>query len=297
MTQRNMRATLAMLPLLPLLLAGCTAPTQEKLAPPASASVPASTSANTPAHPPRLDSKAIAEAMRQAYLGPRGLPDSAKIVAAPPAEGSAEWARDVAASQAGLALATTARFTLAAQDADLFTPTAPSALSCAAGVELGTGQIPALDHLLRRSIPDFGLSTSAAKKLYSRARPFMINHQPSCTPADEAFLRGDGSYPSGHSAIGYGWALVLAEVFPQRSAQILARGKAFGESRRICNVHWKSDIEAGQLVAQAVMDRLKTNPAFTADLAAARAQIEKSPPPAPKRDCAAEQATLALDSL
>lgn len=287
MKQQVHRATLA---LLPLLIAGCAAPTQQKQT---AMSSPATSAAD---HSLQHYKDAIAEAMRQAYLGPNGLPDSAVIVGPPPADGSPALARDVAASQAGLALASTARFTLAAQDADLFAPTAPSALSCAAGVDLGTGQNPSLDQLLRRTIPDFGLSTSAAKALHSRPRPFMVNHQPSCTPADEAFLRTDGSYPSGHSAIGYGWALVLSEVFPDRSAKVLARGKAFGESRRICNVHWKSDIEAGQRAAQAVMERLKANPAFVADLAAARAEIKASPRATPQRDCAAEQAALALDT-
>ena len=37
---------------------------------------------------------------------------------------------------------------------------------------------------------------------YQRARPFVENGAPTCTPEDEADLRGNGSYPSGHTAIG-----------------------------------------------------------------------------------------------
>jgi membrane-associated phospholipid phosphatase len=35
-----------------------------------------------------------------------------------------------------------------------------------------------------------------------------------CTPELDAALRKDGSYPSGHVAIGWGWALILAKSRP-----------------------------------------------------------------------------------
>ena len=62
----------------------------------------------------------------------------------------------------------------------------------------------------RGALADAGLATSSAKKRYQRTRPFVYNQQPSCTPEDEAKLAADGSYPSGHSALGWGWALLLA---------------------------------------------------------------------------------------
>jgi acid phosphatase (class A) len=48
----------------------------------------------------------------------------------------------------------------------------------------------------------------------------------------------DDSYPSGHTAIGLAWALILCELFPENANLILDRGRAFGESRVVCNVHW-----------------------------------------------------------
>ena len=63
--------------------------------------------------------------------------------------------------------------------------------------------------------PDLALGTYATKRKFQRRRPFMVNGEPTCTPQDEAMLRQDGSYPSGHSAIGYGWGLVLAEIVPR----------------------------------------------------------------------------------
>lgn len=230
-----------------------------------------------------------------AYLDAKLLPDSRTFLPPPPAQGSAALARDDEASRAGLALVGSPRWELATRDADLFSPAATSALSCAAGFEIGATATPALDRLLKRSLVDFGLSTGPAKKAHMRPRPFMVNGLPSCTPSHEAGLRRDGSYPSGHSAIGFGWSLVLAGLVPDRAAEIVARGRAFGESRRICNVHWKSDIEEGRIVAAAVFPLLAANPVFQADFAAARSEIATARSIAPRRDCAAEAAALALD--
>ncbi len=241
--------------------------------------------------------QAAKPAPRGGYLAQAALPDSRAYLASPPAPGSAALARDEEASRAGLALAGGARWTLAAEDADLFGAGATAALSCAAGFDISPRSTPALDRLLRRSLVDFAVATGSAKKAYMRPRPFMVNGKASCTPAHEAGLRRDGSFPSGHSAVGFGWSLILAGLVPDRAAELVARGRAFGESRRICNVHWKSDIEEGRLVAAAVMPLLATDAGFQADLAAARAEIAAARSIPPARDCAGEAAALALDPV
>ena len=93
----------------------------------------------------------------------------------------------------------------------------------------------------------------------------MVNGQPTCTPQEEAKLVKDGSYPSGHNAVGWAWALVLAEVAPERATAILARGRAFGDSRPVCNVHWQSDANAGRVMGAAAVARLHADPVFRAD--------------------------------
>ena len=81
----------------------------------------------------------------------------------------------------------------------------------------------------------------------------MIDDTPVCTPEDDEALRADGSYPSGLTAIGWGWALILAQLMPDRADAILERGRAFGESRAVCNVHWYSDVVAGRIVGSAAV--------------------------------------------
>lgn len=89
-------------------------------------------------------------------------------------------------------------------------------------------------------------------------------------------LAKDGSYPSGHAAIGFGWGLILAELLPGRATQVTARGREFADSRRVCNVHWLSDVEAGQVVAAATVARLHAEPAFRKDMDAARKELRRA---------------------
>lgn len=227
------------------------------------------------------------------YIAAENLPDSAALIPPAPIAKSAAEARDKAASKAALAQHGKPRWAAATSDADLFTPKATGALSCAAGFDISPQTTPALDHLLRRAMLDFGLATGRAKKLYNRDRPFEVNRQPMCTPELAKPLAADGSYPSGHSAIGFGWGMVMAQLLPDRTTQLMARGRAFGESRRFCNVHWQSDVEEGRVIAAAVFTRLQAEPAYQADLKAARDELASTPRQAPTRDCAAEAAALA----
>lgn len=226
------------------------------------------------------------------YLKPTELPDSVIQLPPAPAAGSAAEARDVEAQKAALTLRGTPRWELAKADAELFKPGATGALSCAAGIEINETATPKLHKLLRTSAADLGMSTGAAKRKYMRQRPFMVNGEPTCTPDWEKMLRQDGSYPSGHSAIGYGWGLILAELVPARAAELVARGRAFGDSRRVCNVHWLADVEEGRVPAAAIVAKLHSVPAFQKDVLAAKKEIAKAGPP--KRDCAQEAAALAM---
>jgi acid phosphatase (class A) len=229
------------------------------------------------------------------YLPENALPDSLSLLPPPPAPGSAAQAQDDATAKAALSLFGSPRWLQATDDADLNFPQAAETFSCAVGVRVGAADTPRLYALLRRTLVDDGSATHAAKTKYQRARPFTVNAAPICTPDDAGYLRTNGSYPSGHSAVGWSWALILAEIAPERAAAIFARGLAFGESRLICNVHWLSDVTAGRLIASATVASLHDQPEFRADVAAARVEVAAARAQGlrPKRDCAREAAQLA----
>ena len=235
------------------------------------------------------------QAAPTAYLAREALPNSLTLLPPPPAKGSGAEKRDKEASKAGLALHGGPRWELATQDAVLTFPAAADTFSCALGAPVTEAGTPALYGLMRRSLGDLGRSAYPTKTKYQRARPFMVNGKPMCTPAIDAVLRKDGSYPSGHAAIGWGWALILAEVAPDRVDAVLARGRAFADSRRVCNVHWLSDTEEGRTIGAAVVARLHDDGAFKADVAAAKRElaIVRAQGLPPARDCAQEAARLA----
>jgi len=232
------------------------------------------------------------------YLAPGDLPNSLALLPAPPAPGSAAVAVDEDVSRKSLALRGTPRWRLATEDANLAFPSAAETFSCALDAPITEHDTPHLYMLLRRSLTDAGLSTYAAKDRYRRTRPFVVNRQPICTPEDEAFLVKDGSYPSGHSAIGWAWALILSEIAPARTDAILARGRAYGRSRVICNAHWQSDVIEGRSMGAGVVARLHGNAAFRADLHDAKAEYKdlRDKGTKPARDCALEAAALAAEA-
>lgn len=232
------------------------------------------------------------------YLPPAQLPDSLALLPAPPADGSTALADDTAVFRSLTALQSSARGQLAIHDADLSYPASIGTFSCAVGIPISEANFPNLTMLLRRTMGDAALATYKAKNKYQRTRPFVALNAHTCTPKDEAFLAKDGSYPSGHSAIGWAWALVLTELFPDHEDAILQRGRAFSQSRAICGAHWQSDIEAGRLIGAATVARLHADPVFNAQLDAARTEIAKARAlgAVPAANCAAESEAIATTS-
>jgi len=214
----------------------------------------------------------ISPGILEGYLTKDELPNSLKLLDPPPEEGSAAFNLDQEMAAKYLTV-DEGRQEQAVKDAVLAFPEATVAFNMVLDVEISQENTPHLYILLRRTLADAGLSTYAAKNNYQRTRPFMINNQLICTPEEEEHLRKDGSYPSGHTAIGWAWALILTEVFPEKTDVILERGKQFGISRNICNVHWYSDVIAGRMMGAATVARLHANPVFLADLAVAKKEV------------------------
>lgn len=246
----------------------------------------------------REGTSAVAAARSPGYLLPDERPDSVALIPPPPAPGSPEFADDEAFYKKVSALQGSARWRLAAADANLKFPGAANVFSCAVGIDVTAATTPRLYALLQRVVIDAGQSTAKAKQKYRRERPFVVTGDPTCVPEDEPVLRGNPSYPSGHASLGHVWGEVLAELAPDRAAAARARGFEFGQSRVICRVHRQSDVDGGRTVGQAVFERLHQDPEFVADMAVAKAEVKKARrhgPPA-GRDCRAEAAALQATS-
>ena len=108
-----------------------------------------------------------------------------------------------------------------------------------------------------------------------RTRPFAYWNEQSGTPADESWLRTNGSYPSGHSATGWAAALILAEINPDAATEILKRGYEFGQSRVIVGAHYQSDVDMGRQTAAGVVAVLHSDKAFNRQLQKAKKEFSR----------------------
>ena len=206
------------------------------------------------------------------YLTAAQRPDIAAILGPPPPAGSGAKAGDIATYQSSRALQGTPRWDLAIRDAAYGPAAIMADFSCALGVQLTPARAPKLFLLLSRLQSDSDESERLAKRTFQRIRPFVDNGGTICV-APEDWLKKSFSYPSGHSTYGWATAMILAEIAPERGTAILARGRAFGESRVVCGVHYQSDVQAGRLAAAAVYAVLQSSPEFRADLEQTRAEI------------------------
>ncbi len=207
------------------------------------------------------------------YLTAENTPNAANFLPPPPEEGSLREQADIAAYRAMRSLEGSERWAIARADNEIETPGAPRAFDCALGFKFEPEQMPTLTLLMGKMLGDLEMIQTPAKKGYFRKRPFVAEPLPTCI-APETWLAASGSYPSGHSALGWAWSLVLAELAPDRADAILRRGLAYGESRAVCGVHYPSDVEAGRIVGATIVTRLKADPAFQADFARAKEEFE-----------------------
>ena len=228
------------------------------------------------------------------YLGAKAWPDASQILPKPPETGSQREAQDQALFKASRALEGSSRWKLAQNDV----PTSPGAMltnfQCAAGLELTSQSAPKLTALLSRVGMDSAFQVAAVKDVYKRKRPYLITDGPICV-ARSTSLDSSPDYPSGHSTWGWSIGLVLAELLPEGATPILARARAYGESRAVCGVHSASAVEAGRTNGAVLIAALHGSAEFRADMDQAKAELQalqmKAKPLT--ADCAAEATLIA----
>lgn len=201
----------------------------------------------------------------------KGELDGAQILGPPPAPDSPQGKADRATYLADRQLAGSKRWSLAQRDDDLWQGGAAHRFSCALGVDIQKGA-PAAYRLMQRIELDVRTVGTPPKDYYNRTRPLIGDDLPVCVARGD-WMRTNASYPSGHSMTGWAWALVLAELRPDRASPLLVAGREIGQSRVICGVHYQSDVEAGRVLGSAMVARLQDHPEFRADLEAARAEL------------------------
>lgn len=228
------------------------------------------------------------------YLAGTSEPNILTLLPPAPQPGSATDKADRAIFRQTRQLQGSRRWDLAVADVDYTVPALLADFRCAVGAPLSPEAQPALISLLQRAAPNIIAAINAPKDYYKRPRPYLVQKGGICV-AKSPELAANFDYPSGHAAISWTLGLILAELAPDRSGPILTRARAYGESRVVCGVHNASSVDAGRTTGAALVAALHGDPAFRADLEAARkelAALRASSPPLP--DAAACQAQSAL---
>ena len=218
---------------------------------------------------------AIAQKKDSPYFNIFQLPNPCIYLPAPPDTTSTRFVNDIMQYMWGKTLRNTPRGEQARREAVFDVDTMLKHFSKPFGYELSAETTPAIYQVIYRGFGTIHGGTSLAKAHYMRARPYMRFNEPTIVPEDEEELRHNGSYPSGHTVVGWGMALLLSEINPDKQDEILTMGYEWGQSRVIAGFHWQSDVDAARLVASAVYARLHTSDAFLEDMRKARAEWAK----------------------
>lgn len=210
------------------------------------------------------------------FLEDSEVANSLDLLPPPPEAGTILFLYDKERYDWGKLQRDTPRGDQAAQDARVDGNGVPLAFSEAFGIEISKEKTPEIHKLIINMREDAGdLATRDAKNHYMRVRPFSFFNEMTCNPEQQKELSTNGSYPSGHTAIGWATALVLAEINPDRQNEILKRGFEMGQSRVICGYHFQSDVDAARIVSSAVVARLHANEAFMKQLNKAKVEFAK----------------------
>lgn len=209
------------------------------------------------------------------YFTVAEMPNALRYMPAPPVRGEMRFAYDSAQYVWGKQMRPTPRGAKAKADAEYSVHRMAVIFSPVIGVEISEKHTPELWKLLTDATRTASFACDSAKSTYMRRRPYMVYNEPTLVPEDEEDLRHNGSYPSGHTTLGWTTALILCEICPEEENAILKEGFEYGQSRVIAGFHWQSDVDAARMIAGAAFARLHTSKAYLKQLKKAQKEYKK----------------------
>lgn len=198
------------------------------------------------------------------YVAPEQL-DLTRILVPPPIAGSAAEKHELQLVLDAQKLRTPEQVARAQADV----PVSVFRFADVLGPAFNDARVPKTAAFFQRVTHDSNPLWEAAKKHWNRPRPYAAS--PDVQPVVGRPL--SAAYPSGHSSAGYLWAVLLAEMVPEKRTELFARALEYGHNRIVGGVHWPSDDEAGRISGAVIAALMMQSPAFRADLAVARAEL------------------------
>lgn len=146
---------------------------------------------------------------------------------------------------------------------------------------LAAGKLPKVAELAEGDLARTGLplgTTLIEKEYFDNPRPFEVApkrikryDKPGGTAYSD--VAGNGSYPSGHTSMGYWKGALLAYWLPELGPQIIARAGDIGRGRIVLGVHYPLDVMGGRIMGQNITAERLNDPAFSALIREAGTQL------------------------
>lgn len=139
------------------------------------------------------------------------------------------------------------------------------------GPDFTPEKLPLARAFFARVAEDEGYIVDPAKDVWKRPRPHKADDRikPGITKSNS------GAYPSGHASFAYLTAIVLAEMVPEKRAEIFARAADFAHNRMVGGLHYRTDIEAGRIAGALIAAQELQDRQFKADFAKAKAEVRR----------------------
>ncbi len=211
-----------------------------------------------------------------AYFTKAELPNMANILPAPPEFESARFVADQSQHLWGkLMRLDEARCAQAQRDAVYSMQTIIDEFGGIFGLEITKEGTPEIYSILQDVCASCDSIYSDAKAHFARKRPYAYYNEGTIVPEKEEKHRYEGSYPSGHTVLGWTASLLLADINQSHEAmeRLLTRGYEFGQSRVIAGYHWQSDVDAGRMAGSVLYQLIRNHERFIGQLARARAEF------------------------
>lgn len=116
-----------------------------------------------------------------------------------------------------------------------------------------------------------GAVVDPAKDFWQRPRPYLYSDL--VKPIVK--MTESGSYPSGHATVGTLMGIILANMVPEKRAEIMARAREYANNRIVAGMHYSSDIEAGRIAGTLIAANLLTHAEFRVGFKAAQLELRK----------------------
>ncbi len=123
-------------------------------------------------------------------------------------------------------------------------------------------QIDIVNPLFDQLRTEVGFYIGQIKRQYNRTRPYdYLKDLTPCTPTEKSL-----SYPSGHATLAIVYALVLSDMFPDKTIQFKHRADVIAQDRVLAGVHHPSDIVGGKKFGQILYNEIVKSPRYKGDI-------------------------------